>query len=49
MIAAPVYLTLGVLLARLQKYRFQAALIMGTALLVTVMVGISRVYLRLVQ
>lgn len=45
MIAASVYLTIGVLLARLQRYRFQAALIMGTAILVTVLVGISRVYL----
>ena len=45
MVSASVYLTLGVLLARIQKYRFQAALIMGTAILVTVLVGISRVYL----
>jgi undecaprenyl-diphosphatase len=45
MVSASVYLTLGVLLARIQKYRFQAALIMGTAILVTVLVGVSRVYL----
>jgi undecaprenyl-diphosphatase len=45
MTAASVYLTLGALLARIQKYRFQAALIMGTAILVTVLVGLSRVYL----
>jgi undecaprenyl-diphosphatase len=45
MLSASVYLTLGTLLARLQKRRDQAILIMGTAILVTVLVGISRVYL----
>lgn len=45
MLAASVYLTLGALLARLQQRRFQAFLVMGTAILVTVLVGISRVYL----
>lgn len=45
MTAASVYLTLGALLARIQRYRFQAVLIMGTAILVTILVGISRVYL----
>lgn len=45
MVAASVYLTLGTLLARIQQYRFQAILIMGTAILVTVLVGLSRVYL----
>ena len=45
MLAASIYLTLGTLLARMQKQRFQAVLIMGTAILVTVLVGISRVYL----
>jgi membrane-associated phospholipid phosphatase len=45
MTAASVYLTLGVLLARLQQRRYQAILIMGTAILVTVLVGVSRVYL----
>jgi undecaprenyl-diphosphatase len=45
MLSASVYLTLGILLARLQKLRYQAALIMGTAILVTLLVGISRVYL----
>lgn len=45
MISASVYLTLGTLLARLQKRGDQAILIMGTAILVTVLVGISRVYL----
>lgn len=45
MLAASVYLTLGALLARLQQQRSQAILIMSTAILVTVLVGISRVYL----
>lgn len=45
MLSASVYLTLGALLARLQQQRAQAILIMGTAILVTVLVGISRVYL----
>ena len=45
MLSASVYLTLGTLLARLQQQRFQAILLMGTAILVTVLVGISRVYL----
>lgn len=45
MLSASVYLTLGALLARIQKHRYQAALIMGTAILVTALVGISRVYL----
>jgi undecaprenyl-diphosphatase len=45
MLSASVYLTLGILLARLQALRFQAALIMGSAILLTLLVGISRVYL----
>ncbi len=45
MLAASVYLTLGALLARLQTHRFQIVLIMATAILVTVLVGVSRVYL----
>jgi undecaprenyl-diphosphatase len=45
MISASIYLTLGTLLARMQRSRYQVALIMGTAILVTVLVGISRVYL----
>src|SRR4051794_36521751 len=45
MLSASVYLTLGALLARLQKQRSQAILIMSTAILVTVLVGISRIYL----
>lgn len=45
MLSASVYLTMGALLARLQQLRFQAILIMGTAILVTLLVGISRVYL----
>jgi undecaprenyl-diphosphatase len=45
MLAASVYLTLGVLLARIQQRRYQAVLLMGTAVFVTVLVGVSRVYL----
>lgn len=45
MLSASVYLTLGALLARLQTRRYQAILIMGTAILVTVLVGVSRIYL----
>lgn len=45
MLAATVYLTLGVLLARIQTRRRIAAFIMGMAILVTVLVGVSRVYL----
>ena len=44
MTAAATYLTLGILLARLQRSRRQAALLMGMALLLTALVGISRVY-----
>lgn len=43
--AAVVYLTLGVLLARLQKGRVLKLYIMGVAATITVAVGISRVYL----
>jgi undecaprenyl-diphosphatase len=45
MLSASIYLTLGALLARMQQKRFQIILIMGTAIFVTVLVGISRVYL----
>jgi undecaprenyl-diphosphatase len=45
MLAASVYLTLGALLARLQQQRRQAIFIMSIAILVTVLVGISRIYL----
>jgi undecaprenyl-diphosphatase len=45
MLSASVYLTLGALLARLQQARHQAILIMGTAIVVTLLVGISRIYL----
>lgn len=45
MLSASVYLTLGALLARLQQQRAQAVLIMSTAILVTILVGISRIYL----
>lgn len=45
MLSASVYLTMGALLARLQQQRYQVILLMGTAILVTGLVGISRVYL----
>ena len=45
MLAAVTYLTLGVLLTRLQPHRRIKAYIMGLALLLTLMVGISRIYL----
>ncbi|HXF64252.1 MAG TPA: phosphatase PAP2 family protein [Caldilineaceae bacterium] len=45
MLAATIYLTLGALLARLQRSRRMAAYIMAVAIIVTVLVGLSRVYL----
>lgn len=45
MLAATVYLTLGVLLARIQTQRRIAVFIMAMAVLITVLVGVSRVYL----
>jgi undecaprenyl-diphosphatase len=45
MTAASIYLTLGALVARIQIRRSQAALVMVTAMIVTVLVGISRIYL----
>jgi len=45
MMAAVVYLTLGVLLARLQGHRRQQVFIMGAAALVVLAVGLSRIYL----
>lgn len=45
MLSAVTYLTLGVLLTRLQPHRRVKAYIIGLALLLTLMVGISRVYL----
>jgi len=45
MAAAVVYLTLGALLARVQPNRRLKAYLLGLAVLVTVLVGISRVYL----
>lgn len=45
MLAATVYLTLGVLLARIQERRRIAAFVMAMAILITVLVGVSRVYL----
>lgn len=43
--AAAVYLTLGTLLARVQARRRQKAVLLAFALLLTVLVGASRVYL----
>jgi undecaprenyl-diphosphatase len=45
MMAAVVYLTLGALLARVQPNRRLKAYLMGLALVLTLLVGISRVYL----
>jgi undecaprenyl-diphosphatase len=45
MLSATVFLTLGALLARLQTKRRLAAYVMGVSILLTVLVGISRVYL----
>jgi undecaprenyl-diphosphatase len=45
MLAATTYLTLGALLARLQRRRRVAAFVMAMAILITALVGVSRVYL----
>lgn len=45
MLSAVTYLTLGALLARVQGRRRVKAFLLGTALFVTVLVGLSRVYL----
>jgi len=45
MMAAVVYLTLGALLARTQVDRVVKAYILAVAVIVTVLVGVSRVYL----
>ncbi len=45
MMAAATYLTLGALLARVQPRRRLKAYLLGSALLLTVVVGFSRVYL----
>jgi undecaprenyl-diphosphatase len=45
MLSAAVYLTLGALLARLQSGRALKLYVLGIAVLLTVLVGISRVYL----
>lgn len=45
MMSAVVYLTLGMLLARIQRRRWVRVFIVGVAVLITVLVGISRVYL----
>jgi undecaprenyl-diphosphatase len=45
MLSAITYLTLGALLARVEKSRRVSAFIMGLAIITTLLVGISRVYL----
>jgi undecaprenyl-diphosphatase len=45
MMAAITYLTLGALLARVEKSRRASAFIMGLAIIMTLLVGVSRVYL----
>jgi undecaprenyl-diphosphatase len=45
MLSAITYLTLGALLARVEKSRRASAFIMGLAILMTLLVGVSRVYL----
>jgi undecaprenyl-diphosphatase len=45
MMSAVAYLTLGTLLARLHKGRVVQAFILGVAILITLLVGASRVYL----
>jgi undecaprenyl-diphosphatase len=45
MLSAVTFLTLGALLARVEKSRRTRAFIMGLAILITLMVGVSRVYL----
>ncbi len=45
MMSAVVYLTLGVLLARVQPQRWLKAYLLGLAAVLTVLVGSSRVYL----
>ena len=45
MLAAVVYLTLGALLARVQLHRRLKSYVLGIAVLLTVLVGCSRVYL----
>jgi undecaprenyl-diphosphatase len=45
MLSAVTYLTLGALLARLQKSRHVQAYLIGLAIFITIMVGLSRIYL----
>jgi undecaprenyl-diphosphatase len=45
MLSAVTYLTLGALLARLQKSRRVQAYLIGLAIFITIMVGLSRIYL----
>ena len=45
MLAAVVYLTLGALLARVQPRRWLKAYVLGLAVVLTILIGLSRVYL----
>ncbi len=45
MLSAATYLTLGALLARVQPKRLVKAYLLGVAILLTLMIGVSRVYL----
>ena len=45
MLSAVTYLTLGALLARIQPHRSLKAYILGLAMLLTLLVGLSRIYL----
>ncbi|MBB3461432.1 phosphatase PAP2 family protein [Rhizobium sp. BK377] len=45
MVSAVTYLTLGVLLARTQKYRATRIFVMGAGIFLAVIIGLSRIYL----
>lgn len=45
MLSAVTYLTLGALLARTQRYRSTRIFVMGTGVFLTVLIGMSRIYL----
>jgi undecaprenyl-diphosphatase len=45
MLSAVTYLTLGALLSRAEQYRSTRIFLLGTAILLTLMIGMSRVYL----
>jgi undecaprenyl-diphosphatase len=45
MLSAVTYLTLGALLSRAEKYRSTRIFLLGTGILLTLMIGMSRIYL----